>query len=294
MNGFELPPRTFFKRQARQTIVHSLRAVMAVSGIVLAFELAALLFQMNFGGVLNYYMFNASDYASSTGIWVAEKGVTAILRLDAAGVLFALPLSFRQIVVFFLSNMLVFLVLTPLLMGALEQFQAILLNKFQHVSDIFRWYADLRLTGKALGLGAVLALVKWVTRAVCVGPGIALFAWAADGGKPQILLYLAYAAILAGAAASYWLYTLILPARYLLVRTPEASIAQAIARGVRAVRNRRGDYFVFRLSFLLWYLSVNLSYGIMGLFVLPYTELSNLLYLRQAAPVHEAETPADV
>jgi hypothetical protein len=267
---------------------------MAVSGIVLAFELAALLFQMNFGGALNYYLLNASDYTSSSGIWVAEKGVTAILRVDAMGVLFALPLSFREAIVFILTNILLFLVLTPLLMGALEQFQAILLNRYQSVSDIFRWYADLRLTVKSLALGAVLALVKWGARAVCVGPGIVLFAWAASGGKPQSLLYLSYAVILAGVAVSYWLYTLILPARYLLVRTPDSSLAQAISSGVRSTRNRRGDYFLLRLSFILWNVAVNFSYGIMGLFVLPYSELSNLLYLREAAPVREADTPAEL
>lgn len=294
MSGFQLPPRAFYKRQARQTIVHSIRSVMAVSGIVLAFQLAALLFQLNFGGVINFLMFKASDYTSSTGIWLANNGFTAILRLDAAGVLLALPMSNREVIVFVLSNVLIFLILTPLLMGALEQFQAILLNKFQGVSDIFRWYTDLRLTAKALGLGLVLALVKWVTRAVCVGPGIALFAWVAGSGKPEILLYLSYAVILAGTAVSYWIYALFLPARYLLVRKPETPVGKAIANGMQAMRNRRGDYFLFRLSFILWNLAVNFSYGIMGGFVLPYTELSNLLYLRDAAPVREAETPAEI
>lgn len=283
MNGTKLPRRSFIKKQARQAMMHWLRPVMAISGVVLAFQMAGLLFQLNFGGVLSYYIFNAADYTSATGIWMAENGVTAILRVDAAGILFALPLSFRQIIVFGLVNLLLFLVLTPLLMGTLEQFHAILSDKLPPLSALFRWYSDLRLTGKAIGLGLVLGLVKWVTRLAGILPGLLALLWAVNHGSSAVYLVLSWLLILVGMAVSYWIYTLVLPARYLLALEPDASIGGVLARGWGIFRDRRLDYFLFRLSFMLWYVSMSISYGFTGLIVLPYAELANLLYLRASS-----------
>lgn len=283
VNGTKVPPRSLIKRQARQAIMHWLRPVMAISGVVLAFQLAGLLYQLNFGGVLSYYIFNTADYTSATGIWMAENGVTAILRVDSAGILFALPLSFRQMMIFGLVNLLLFLVLTPLMMGTLEQFQTILSDKLPPLSALFRWYSDLRLTGKAIGLGLVLGLIKWTTRLAGLLPGFLALLWATNHGGSLAYLMLSWLLMLAGLAAAYWVYTLVLPARYLLALEPDASISGVLSRGSRIFRDRRWDYYLFRLSFVLWYVSMSVSYGFTGLIVLPYAEFSNLLYLRAAS-----------
>lgn len=287
MNSQQTPLRASLKLQARQAMIRWIRPCMAASGIMLVLQLAALYFEMTSGGVLSYFLLSSADYTTATGIWLAEGGLTAILRIDAAGVLFALPLSFHQIITFVIVHGIVFIVTVPLLMGTLEQYHAVLQERVRPFSDLFRWYLDLRLTAKAVGLGLALALVKWIARIAGALPGLALFVWVtgnADLGAASTsgLMSLATFLTLAGVLAAYFVYTLVLPAQYLLAREPDASVGHVLSAGVRAFQGRRMNYFLFRLSFFLWYLIVNTTYGIMGLFVQPYSELSNLLYLQSA------------
>lgn len=297
MNSKKIPPRASLKLQARQAMIRHIRPCMAASGILLALHLAAFYFQAASGGVLGYYLLSAADYTTATGIFLAEGGLTAVLRLDAAGVLFALPLSFRQLGVFALVHGIVFLVTVPLLMGVLEQYHAFLQHQNRPLSSVFRWYLDLRLTGKAFALNLVLGLVKWGMRLMGAIPGLVLFIWATDSTNPgasigSLLIPFAMLLLLAGGIAAYFVYTLILPAQYLLVRRPEASIRSLLSAGYRVFRGRRRDYFVFRLSFLLWHGLVNATYGAMGLFVHPYFELANLLYLQAVEPDRTEDLPA--
>jgi len=298
MNGDTKALRSSVKLRARQAITRMLRPCMMASGVMLALQMAALYFKMNAGGVLGYFLLNAADYTTATGIWMAEGGFTAVLRLEMAGALFALPLSFGQLGTFIVVNGIVFIITMPLLMGVLEHYHAILHERVNPLFAIFRWYLDLRLTAKAVGLGLVLALVKWSTRVVGALPGLALFVWAT--GSTQLesaavsgLMFLASVLILAGAAAGYWIYTLVLPAQYLLAREPDASVTHVLRAGIQVFQGRRWDYFVFRLSFFLWYFLVNATYGAMGIFVMPYTELSNLLYIQAAVdPAGTQDVPA--
>lgn len=269
---------------------------MAVSGIFLALQMAALYFEMNAGGVLGYYLLSAADYNTTTGIWLAEGGFTAVLRIDAAGVLLALPLSFHQLGLFAIARGIVFVVTVPLLMGTLEHYYAVLKNRVRPLSTVFRWYLDLRLTAKAIGLGLVLELIKWGTRLLGAVPALALIIWTTgrnlETSAASGLTLLAAFLFLAGSIASYWAYTLVLPARYLLVREPDSSFGHVLSAGVRVFRGRRLDFFLFRLSFLLWYVIVNITYGALGLFVQPYFELANLLYLQSAtAPGPDGDLP---
>jgi uncharacterized membrane protein len=133
------------------------------------------------------------------------------------------------------------------------------------------------------------------SRFLCAAPAVAVFVWATgspglDATLSSALAGLSFLLFLAGWIGSYCVYTLVLPAQYLLIREPDASVGRLLTSGVRVFRGRRLDYLLFRLSFLLWHVAVSMSYGIMGLLVQPYFELSNLLYL-QSPPRPKTERP---
>lgn len=289
MNDYTAPLRASLKLHARQTIKRRALPCLAASGVMLALQMLALYVEVSSGGVLGYYFFQTADYANPTGIALVDGGLIATLRFDQAGVLFALPLSYHQLVSFFIIHIVIFILTAPLLLGILEYYHAILQDRIRSFSAIFRWYSDLRLTGRAVGLELVLGLVKWAARVAGALPGLALFIWATghqelDEPAVSVFVFLAFLLILAGMAVSYLIYTFFLPAQYLLACSPITSVSHALSSGIKIYRGRRWNYFLFRLSFLLWYLIVDATYGIMGLIVLPYSELANLLYLQAADP----------
>lgn len=285
MNRPTVPPRIALKQQARKLLLRFPRPFLAASAVMLALQTALLFLDLYFGAMPGYaYVFPAADYPDPTGISLLPNGVLANLRIDAAGVLLSLPLSFPQLLNFAVIHGIFFLFSMPLLIGILEQYNALLHGEVRRFSTLFRWYLDLRLTAKAVGLGLVLALVKWTARVLGLLPGLLLFLGTSGRPAASAALPLSFLLVFAGSAAAYFCYTLFLPAQYLLARDPNAPLSAVLSAGRTVLRGTRGNYFLFRLSFLLWFAVVNATYGAMALYVLPYFELANLLYLQAAAP----------
>jgi hypothetical protein len=299
VNDHTIPQRVSLKQHAWHAMMRWIRPCMAASGALLALQMSALYVTMTSGGI-PILILNAADYANPTGIGLADGIFTAILRIDMMDILVAVRFSIHQLLTALLVSGILLIIITPLLMGVLEQYCAVLRERARPFSAIFGWYLDLRLTAKAVGLGLVLALIKWGTRIVGALPGLVLLVWATSTSSPEAtdisgFMFLAFLLIWIGEAAAYWVYTLVLPAQYLLASDRSASFAHVLSAGVKVFRGRRWDYFLFRLSFILWYIIVDISYGTMAFLVQPYSELANLLYFQAAVkPARAEDAPAQM
>lgn len=64
-----------------------------------------------------------------------------------------------------------------------------------------------------------------------------------------------------------------------LAQSPGLSVRQALSRGFRLLTSRRGDYFKLNLSFLPLQVLSMVLWNIPNLYLVPYMELSNYLFL---------------
>lgn len=283
-----LPPPRTVKLGARRLLAQQMLPCFAVSGIVWLAQLCGSLVQTFAGGSLGYYMLEAAAYDTQTGLFLREGGFVACLRLDSAGILYAFPVDYALLPRFFLVNVLIFLITTPLLFGALEQLWGALHGKKPSISGVFRWYLNLGLSARALSLSTVLTAAEWVLRAVCMAPGLGLLIYMSATGTENnpVLIFLSSALPMAGFLASFYLFSILSPVRYMLVREPERTARQALSEGVRLFAGRRGPYFALRLSFLPWTIlslfTALLLWRTPDIFIFPYMELSNLLFLHLA------------
>lgn len=84
---------------------------------------------------------------------------------------------------------------------------------------------------------------------------------------------------------------------YNLIHDPSLSASQAIALSCRQTDGMKFDLFVLDLSFLGWNILTSLTLGILGVWTLPYTTLSDLGYYDEAqkklAPAFPGDQPQD-
>ena len=59
--------------------------------------------------------------------------------------------------------------------------------------------------------------------------------------------------------------------------------------GADSAKGFRGAFFGFRLSYILWFLVSQVTYGAMDIFVTPYTSLGGMLFLQEAARARQGE-----
>ncbi|MPM35089.1 hypothetical protein SDC9_81679 [bioreactor metagenome] len=288
------PPSRVYVKHLAKVFLHRWRRQCILAAVaVVAIQMAALLFELNFGGMLEYYLLDAATYPDKTGLLLAQGGVTAVLRLEEMGLIVAMPLTLKIVGSVILVQTAVLTLSTPLLFGALEQFSAVLKDHPQPMSALPRWYRDARLTLKAVGLNLILESAHVVLFLLGAVPGLTLFVWfSVTGQAAASLLPTCVILILLGLAGAYFLYTALIPSRYLLAVEPSASIGQVLSGSFRLLRGNRRWYFAFCLSFLLWNIFVNATYGALNLFVFPYFHLANFIYLRALAGDPVSEAPA--
>ena len=125
----------------------------------------------------------------------------------------------------------------------------------------------------------VLTLWRLVSTLLCLLPGILCAAVGTLTPGGQILVLLSSPLLLLGLLAGYYLYLFLLPARYVLARDPACSVHEAFSKGVSLLAGRHLEYFKLNLSFLPWHVVSMLLYGVPDLFVIPYVEMSNFLFL---------------
>ncbi|WP_297716680.1 hypothetical protein [Intestinimonas sp.] len=289
--------RRVLKLRAKRTFFRFLRPCLICTFFLLILSMTAQFFSMASGGTLFYTFLPQWQFPVATGVWRADAtamtnllalmglgdlgslgGVIFALRLDELGQVLVLPVAWKQVIDLVVIQAVVLLVTAPLLYGVLGQYRSLLEGRPLPLRAIFRWYADLRLTVKALAVQVILNLWRLVTILLCALPGIFCAVAGNEGGNMSLLL-LAMPLSIAGMVVSYCLYLLLTPATYVLVRSPELSVGQAFSRGLALLGGRQGEYCKLNLSFLLWHLLGAFLYGAPNLFVVPYVQMSNFLFL---------------
>lgn len=304
--------RTFQRRalklRAKRTFFRFARPCLSCTLLLIALSLAARLFSLAGGGSLFYTLLPQWQFPVDTGVWRADPtamtnlldlmglgamgslgGVVFSLRLEGAELVLVLPVAWRQVLNLAVVQAAVLLVTSPLLYGVLAQFRRILEGRPMPTRALFRWYADLHLAAKALAVQVILNLWRLLTALLCVLPGLVCAVLGNESDSVALLL-LSLPLTIAGVVASYCLYLLLLPASYVLARSPEVSVGQAFSRGLALVGGRLGAYCKLNLSFLPWYVLSMLLYGVPDLFVIPYVQMSNFLFL-DPPPAPEAPGP---
>ena len=57
---------------------------------------------------------------------------------------------------------------------------------------------------------------------------------------------------------------------YILAENPDIGIVECLKESGKIMKGRKWDYFVLSLSFILWYILMIFTFGIAGLYVIPY------------------------
>ena len=110
-----------------------------------------------------------------------------------------------------------------------------------------------------------------------------------DGFKANfvksILLYL-----LMGVFIFLWSLLLVIPgivkafsysmAPYILAENPEMSALDAISESKRMMNGHKMDLFVLTLSFIPWLILVSVTFGIAGIYVTPYMEMTEVNFYK--------------
>lgn len=297
--------RRALKMRAKQTFFRFIRPCLVCTFLLIVLSLLAQLFSIISGGTFFYTMMDVRQFPMSTGIWKADAtamtnllallglerlgdlgGVIFSIRYDAIGQVLVFPVAWRQVVDVVIIQGIVLLVTAPLSYGVISQYRGFLEERVRPFRSIFGWYADLRLTAKALAVQLILTLWRLLATLLCLLPGIFCVVAGTIVPNGGIMLLLSSPVLLLGALAGYYLYVLLLPARYVLARDPATSVPQAFSKGLGLLAGRHLEYFKLNFSFLPWHIASMFLYGVPDLFIIPYVEMSNFLFL-DPPPVSE-------
>lgn len=289
--------RRALKRQAKNVFFQY--AVPCVLGAFLLLSVTALtqIFSMVTGGGLYYTWLDTRQFPVESGVWQAGPelmeallatvglgeelsrlgGLVFSLRYE--GLVLVLPLGWVQLIKILGIQALILLITAPLQMGVANQFYRILSGRPGTTRQILGWYSDLRLSGKALAVQVGLAVWRFVTSVACMAPSLLCLAVGSGSPHGEILIVLAPVLSLLGALGGFYLYLLLLPARYVLARSPQCSVPEAFSQGLRLLSGRQGAYLMLNLTLLPWQFASLFLWNIPSLFVIPYRELSNFLFL---------------
>lgn len=291
--------RRWLKFQAKATLGRNPKPFWVIGGTLLGLMTLIFLVQTYVGGLMVMMPLELAQYPMMTGVWQADPalmgglltlgglgglsttgGLVISLRMETVGLAMVMMMPWSLLASFLCVQLIVLLVTSPFRLGALEQFWKMIgKEKDLDPTGPFRWYTDLRLTGKALVVELVLGVWQGLTQVAFLVPGMALMVLGYRGSGEPMLLTLSMVLTVLGPLAGYWLYCLILPARYVLAKDPGMSPFQALRQGAEVFRGRRKELYLFRLSFLpLNVLSKMLS-DLPDAFVFPYEELSCMLLI---------------
>ena len=264
--------------------------------VTLAVVVVQLLFfglRYMFNGTLGLAMASLADYGdTASGFYVLDEGINVIFRMDLTGMVAALSVTWGQLRAFVAVNTVLFLLLSPLRVGAMEVYWGMTRgDKDGKLAQVLQWYAQRARMFKAWVVEFCLqGLVGAITFAATI-PSLYLFyrfystttSVAGVDFSRRLLLWSAEILAILAMLLGIWIHSLFLPVRYCLASHPEYSLGETFRRGFRSARGVRGGFYRFRLSYLLWFFVSKVTYGAMDLFVLPYSSLGSMLYLQEAA-----------
>ncbi len=290
------PHRREIKFVAKRIMMHPV--CMRVTLLLVCISVAFYGIRYLAGGTLTYGVMNLADYSGTqSGIFFNEQGFSILFRMDLTQTVLAIPLTYRQIAVFVIINVLCLALLAPLRLGAMEQYWNVMRTGQGNVFGVGQWYRQSGRMGKAIVVEFVITVLVRIIGVVATIPSLYLY-YLFYTSTPSLDAYTSAssmlqmgAGILAIAAVlfTFWLHTILLPVRYCLCAHPEYSIGQAFRRGMASTKGFRGAFFGFRLSYILWFAASQFTYGVLDLYVLPYTSLGGMIFISEAARLKQGQ-----
>ncbi|MBR5534350.1 MAG: DUF975 family protein [Ruminiclostridium sp.] len=244
------------------------------------------------GSNLTMGLVSLADYAdTATGIYPNAEGFSIILRMDLTGMVMAIPVAYDQLIRFGIMMVLAYLVLSPLRLGAMEQYWSTLRGDQKQLLTVTQWFRKKNLFGKALVVeGVIQGVVRFIGMA-CAAPAFYLYylfyssVESVDDLTTQMVMLqngASFLAIFAG-LLWLWLHSAMLPIRYCLAAHPEYTLKQVFSRGWASMQGYRMKFFWFRTTLLPWFFFSQLTYNVLDLYVTPYTSLASMVYVQECA-----------
>lgn len=286
----QFPHRRELKFRAKRWMMHP--SCVRVTLLLVCVMLAFFGIRYLLGANLTYALVSLENYQdTATGIYYNAEGFSIIFRMDLTQMVLAIPLTYDQLTAFLVAAVVTFLVLSPLRMGAMEQYWSVLRGGQPKINQVFRWYTQPGRLGKAWAVEFVLQVLVRLVGIIATIPSLYLYytfyttVTSLEQMSTGASLLQSAAALLAMAAAifCFWLHSLFLPVRYCLAAHPEYSLKETFRRGLRSMKGYRSRFFWYRMTFAVWFFLSQLTYNALDLFVLPYTSMASMLYIQEVA-----------
>ncbi len=251
-----------------------------------------LLCQYRYGFALGWVTVPIQDFAGAvTGFTLSPEGFELIIRLDAAGLVFACAQTFDQVLRVLLFAALGLVLLSPLKLGVFRHLWLGFQGENPSFGTVFQWYKRPALFVKSIALELMVGVGCYVLSLILVAPGSILSLMLYSGtlnidttsGLFDMVSLLAIGLNVLGGLIAFYLLCTLYPLYYCLAAQPDYSLGQVIQKGLLSTRGYRKEFFLFRLSFLPWYIFSRISFGTLELYVLPYLTLSTYLFLQAVA-----------
>ena len=221
------PPRFPHRREikfvAKRIMMHPV--CMRVTLLLVCISVAFYGIRYLAGGTLSYGVMNLADYSSTqSGIFFNDQGFSILFRMDLTQTVLAIPLTYRQIAVFVLINLLCLALLAPLRLGAMEQYWNVIRTGQGNVQAVGQWYRQSGRMGKAIVVEFVITVLVRAVGVVATLPSLYLY-YLFYTTTPSLDAYTSASSMLqmgAGALAivaalfTFWLHSVLLPVRYCL------------------------------------------------------------------------------
>lgn len=275
----QMPSRSLLKYRARWRMAQALSACLTLSAVLVALEVLMAAFQVTAGGVIPLYLWSTAEQTVQTGASLGPDGFFAALRIESVGLGLSVAITPRIASALVLTQLLVAAVVAPFKLGAIENLYLLAQGTLRPFRSALQWYLDLRWAAGASLIELVLFLCWAVLSLFFALPGLALIGLS-DGN----LNWIAAASwlILAALFLAHCLMSQLVLTRCLFARSPQAGPLAAFRACFRILKGRRSQYLTFRLSFLALELINQLTRGIFNIYLFPYQNLSDILWLEAA------------
>lgn len=74
------------------------------------------------------------------------------------------------------------------------------------------------------------------------------------------------------------IFVILAPANFIAIDKPQLSIVQVIKESINMMKGYKLHYVLFILSFIGWFLLIVVTFGLAGVWVIPYLHISSILY----------------
>jgi uncharacterized membrane protein len=188
--------------------------------------------------------------------------------------------------------LLTILLTTPLSLGQAEWYWKLTERKPQGVEGIFEWFGSLRLYAKSIWLNLYIGIraLPWALLTLGIPFCIIYASFYLFESNPKntqiallcsLLMIFGFGLLLCGIILYFFIMTRYFLAKYLLVEDNKRKVTECVRNSIKYSKGKRGEIFIFQLSFIGWLLLSSISYLVfIGLFVLPYYYSSCAVYAK--------------